>query len=35
MIVPEFVVAKWYHQFLHNQTALGIKGALSSSRVSS
>jgi amino acid transporter len=28
VIVPEFVVSKWYHQFLHNQTALGIKGAL-------
>ena len=25
VIVPEFVVAKWYHQFLHNQTALAIK----------
>ena len=28
VIVPEFVVAKWYHQFLHNQTALSIKAAL-------
>jgi hypothetical protein len=28
IVVPEFVVAKWYHQFLHNQTALAIKGAL-------
>ena len=28
IIVPEFVVAKWYHQFLHNQTALAIKGAM-------
>ena len=28
VIVPEFVVSKWYHQFLHNQTALGIKAAL-------
>ena len=28
VILPEFVVSKWYHQFLHNQTALGIKGAL-------
>jgi amino acid transporter len=28
VIVPEFVVSKWYHQFLHNQTALGIKGSL-------
>jgi amino acid transporter len=25
VIVPEFVVSKWYHQFLHNQTALSIK----------
>ena len=28
VIVPEFVVSKWYHQFLHNQTALAIKGGL-------
>lgn len=28
VILPEFVVSKWFHQFLHNQTALGIKGAL-------
>jgi amino acid transporter len=28
IVVPEFVVAKWYHQFLHNQTALAIKGAM-------
>jgi len=28
VILPEFVVSKWYHQFLHNQTALAIKGAL-------
>jgi amino acid transporter len=27
VIVPEFVVAKWWHQFLHNQTALAIKNA--------
>jgi amino acid transporter len=25
VILPEFVVSKWYHQFLHNQTALAIK----------
>jgi len=25
VIVPEFVVSKWFHQFLHNQTALAIK----------
>lgn len=28
IIVPEFVVAHWWHQFLHNQTALAIKNAL-------
>jgi len=28
IIVPEFVVAKWWHQFLHNQTALAIKNSL-------
>lgn len=28
VILPEFVVSRWFHQFLHNQTALGIKGAL-------
>jgi amino acid transporter len=28
IVVPEFVVAKWYHQFLHNQTALAIKASL-------
>jgi len=28
VIVPEFVVHRWWHQFLHNQTALGIKYAL-------
>ena len=28
IVVPEFVVAKWYHQFLHNQTALAIKAAM-------
>ena len=28
VIVPEFVVHHWWHQFLHNQTALGIKYAL-------
>ena len=26
--VPEFVVARWWHQFLHNQTALAIKNAV-------
>lgn len=28
VIVPEFVVKRWWHQFLHNQTALGIKASL-------
>lgn len=28
VILPEFVVRKWWHQFLHNQTALGIKAAM-------
>lgn len=28
VILPEFVVGRWWHQFLHNQTALGIKAAL-------
>ncbi|MBI3325674.1 MAG: APC family permease [Nitrospinae bacterium] len=28
VILPEFIPAKWWQQFLHNQTALQIKGAL-------
>jgi hypothetical protein len=28
VVVPEFVVSKWWHQFLHNQTALAIKASL-------
>jgi len=28
IILPEFVVRRWWHQFLHNQTPLGIKAAL-------
>ncbi len=28
VLIPEFVTAKWYHQFLHNQTAFFIKTAL-------
>jgi amino acid transporter len=28
VILPEFVVSRWYHQFLHNQSALGIKNSL-------
>ena len=30
VIVPEFVTPKWYHQFLHNQTALLMQAALRS-----
>ncbi|MGH2784467.1 MAG: APC family permease [Actinomycetota bacterium] len=28
VVLPEFVVKKWWHQFLHNQSALAIKAAL-------
>lgn len=28
VIIPEFVTAKWWHSFLHNQTALFIRAAL-------
>jgi len=28
VIIPEFVTKKWYHNFLHNQTALFIRTAL-------
>lgn len=28
IVIPEFVPARWWHQLLHNQTALLIKGAL-------
>lgn len=28
IVLPEFVTARWWHQFLHNQTALLIKGAM-------
>ncbi len=28
VVLPEFVPAKWWHQILHNQTALLIRGAL-------
>lgn len=28
VVIPEFVVTKWYQQALHNQTALRLKGAL-------
>lgn len=28
VVIPEFVTKKWYHQFLHNQTAFLLKTAL-------
>lgn len=28
VVIPEFVTAKWWHQFLHNQTAFVIRTAL-------
>ncbi len=28
VLLPEFITAKWYHQFLHNQTAFFIRAAL-------
>ena len=28
IIMPEFIVSRWWHQALHNQTALGIKAAM-------
>ena len=28
VILPEMVYGRWWHQFLHNQTALLVKGAL-------
>ena len=28
VIIPEFVTPRWYHQFLHNQTALILRAAL-------
>jgi len=28
VLIPAFVTAKWYHQFLHNQTAFLIRAAL-------
>ncbi|MDB5036789.1 MAG: amino acid permease, partial [Bacteriovoracaceae bacterium] len=28
VLIPEFVTAKWWHQFLHNQTAFLIRAAL-------
>ena len=28
VIIPEFITSRWYHQFLHNQTALILRAAL-------
>lgn len=28
VVIPEFIVKRWYHNVLHNQTALRIKGSL-------
>jgi hypothetical protein len=28
VVLPEFVPARWWHHFFHNQRALLIKGAL-------
>ncbi|MGH2830236.1 MAG: APC family permease [Actinomycetota bacterium] len=28
IVLPEFVVKRWWHQFLHNQTALALKASL-------
>ncbi len=28
VLIPEFVVSKWYQNILHNQTALALKVAL-------
>lgn len=28
VVIPEFVVARWWHHILHNQTTLFLKGAL-------
>ncbi len=28
MIIPEYVVGHWYEHFLHNQSALRLKGRL-------
>jgi hypothetical protein len=26
LVIPEFVVRKWWHRLLHNHTALTLKG---------
>jgi hypothetical protein len=28
VVLPELVFSRWWHQFLHNQTALRLKAAL-------
>jgi hypothetical protein len=28
VVIPELVYSRWWHQFLHNQTALRLKAAL-------
>ena len=28
MVIPEFVVGRWWEQLLHNQSALFLKGRL-------
>jgi hypothetical protein len=28
VMLPELVFSRWWHQFLHNQTALRLKAAL-------
>ena len=28
VVLPEMVYGRWWHQFLHNQTALRLKAAL-------
>ncbi|HEX9760203.1 MAG TPA: hypothetical protein VGA40_04760, partial [Candidatus Acidoferrales bacterium] len=28
VLMPEFVPARWWHNLLHNQTSLALKGAL-------
>jgi amino acid transporter len=32
VLIPEFVTARWYHQFAHNQTAFFIRAALAGQR---
>jgi hypothetical protein len=32
VIIPEFVTERWYHKFLHNQTAILLYAALRAKR---